>query len=264
MFEFTIQQVSWGMLKAIQHPLNSKFNNLLFPISHSLKMVFKSLTRKLLAFQQSDTKFFWILAALSLLIILGPFLPRVIFGQYLLRLLFTFLILSGIFAAKEERQIIRQVIAIGSIVLILDWIESLIQRDTSALFVIVLVLYSIFFIAIAVATLIEVLKSQRVTANIICGAIVVYLLIGLSAALLATLMDTVHLGSFLRQGEPLAREGLFHDLLYYSLVTLSTIGYGDITPNSPAAQSLSITLGLLGQIYLTVLVAMLVGKLLKE
>ncbi|MGK7926928.1 MAG: potassium channel family protein [Spirulina sp.] len=181
-----------------------------------------------------------------------------------MRLLFTFLILSGIFAAKEERQIIRQVIAIGSIVLILDWIESLIQRDTSALFVIVLVLYSIFFIAIAVATLIEVLKSQRVTANIICGAIVVYLLIGLSAALLATLMDTVHLGSFLRQGEPLAREGLFHDLLYYSLVTLSTIGYGDITPNSPAAQSLSITLGLLGQIYLTVLVAMLVGKLLKE
>ncbi|NET37796.1 MAG: two pore domain potassium channel family protein [Cyanothece sp. SIO1E1] len=112
--------------------------------------------------------------------------------------------------------------------------------------------------------MIEVAKSKRVTGNIICGAIAAYLLIGVSASLLATLIETVHPGAFLRGGELLSRDGVFDNLLYYSLVTLTTIGYGDITPNVAIAQSLSIALGLIGQIYLTVLVAMLVGKFLKD
>jgi voltage-gated potassium channel len=48
------------------------------------------------------------------------------------------------------------------------------------------------------------------------------------------------------------------------MVSLSTIGYGDITPAAPMARSLSLAIGLLGQIYLTVLVAMLVGKFLND
>jgi hypothetical protein len=89
-------------------------------------------------------------------------------------------------------------------------------------------------------------------------------MMGLSGAFLALFVETLIPGSFLLSGEILAREGLANTLIYYSLVSLSTIGYGDITPNVPIARSLSLAIGLTGQIYLTVLVAMLVGKFLKD
>jgi hypothetical protein len=50
-----------------------------------------------------------------------------------------------------------------------------------------------------------------------------------------------------------------HLYLYYSYTTLTTLGYGDITPTSPPAQSLSSLEAIVGQFYLTILVARLVG-----
>ncbi|WP_448562677.1 potassium channel family protein [Trichothermofontia sp.] len=60
------------------------------------------------------------------------------------------------------------------------------------------------------------------------------------------------------------QEEMFRALFYYSFVTLATIGYGDITPITPLARTLSITLGIAGQMYLTILVAMLVSKYLNS
>ena len=228
------------------------------------KRLIRIIGAKLLAFQHSDTKFVWILTTLSLLIILNPLLPDQGMGDYVVKILFTFIVLSGILAASDEHQVIRQLIAIGLITLVLDWIRSFIPQDQTALLVVVTAFYSLFFGIVTVATVIEVTKSKQVTSNTICGAIAAYLLIGLTASLFATLIETVHPGSFLRGGEVLDPDSRFGDLLYYSLVTLSTIGYGDITPHAPAAQSLSVTLGLSGQMYLTVLIAVLVGKFLKD
>jgi len=52
----------------------------------------------------------------------------------------------------------------------------------------------------------------------------------------------------------------FSDFMYYSYVTLSTLGYGDITPISPFARTLSFMQAVTGQLYLTIMVAGLVGK----
>lgn len=49
------------------------------------------------------------------------------------------------------------------------------------------------------------------------------------------------------------------EMIYYSFVTLTTLGYGDIVPVSPSARSLATLEALTGQLYLTVLVARLVG-----
>jgi hypothetical protein len=56
----------------------------------------------------------------------------------------------------------------------------------------------------------------------------------------------------------------FHDYLYFSFVTLTTLGYGDITPVSAFAKSLTIFIAITGQLYLTILIAMLVGKYLSS
>ncbi len=222
-----------------------------------------SIASRLLAFQQSETKFFYILAALFLLIIGNPILPNQGLGAYTVKLLLNFVILSGIVAANHEQQIIRQMMALGLLTLLLDWL-SLLGPQWPALAIIAFALYCLFVALITISIIIQIAQSQQVTGNVLCGAIAGYLLIGLTGTFLALLLELAHPGAFVAGGGAIDRTDLFNALMYYSLVTLSTIGYGDITPAVPAARSLSLLLGLSGQIYLTVLIALLVGKYLND
>jgi hypothetical protein len=228
------------------------------------KALVKSLASKLLNFQRSESKFVWILVAVFLLILFNPFLPNQGWGSYIFHLLLLFIIVSGILASSDERQIIHQITFIGLFVVALDWIAVLAQNYLPKLVLLVYALYAIVIGLITVAIILAIIKSPKVTANIICGAVAGYLLIGLSGAFIALFIETLSPGAFLIGGEVLNREGLADELIYYSMVSLSTIGYGDIIPADPMARSLSLAVGLVGQIYLTVLVAMLVGKFLKD
>jgi hypothetical protein len=229
-----------------------------------VKKLTRSVALKLLGFQRSESKFIWILLAIFSLILLNPLIPNQGIGVYIFNLLLSFIILSGILAASDERQIIKQLVLIGIVLIILDWIRSLAVREIPGMALVIYVLYIIFMVTVTIAIVIGVIQSQKVTINIICGAIAAYLLIGLSGSFIALFIETFHPGAFLSGGEILPRQGLSDTLLYYSMVSLSTIGYGDITPNLPIARSVSLAIGLLGQIYLTVLVAILVGKYLKN
>ena len=56
----------------------------------------------------------------------------------------------------------------------------------------------------------------------------------------------------------------FYGGLYFSFVTISTLGYGDISPLTPQGQAVAIFVAISGQLYLAILMAMLVGKFLKD
>jgi voltage-gated potassium channel len=228
------------------------------------KQLTRSITSQLLSFQRSESKFVWILIAVFSLIIFNPFIPAEGIGVYFFNLLLSFIVLSGILAASDERQIIKQLAFIGLFLIILDWIRSLASQEIPGMSLLIYALYGIFILTVTISIIIGVVRSPKVTANIICGAVAAYLLIGLSGGFIALCIETFKPGAFLSGGEVLPRQGLFGALLYYSMVSLSTIGYGDITPKLPIARSISLAIGLIGQIYLTVLVAMLVGKFLKD
>jgi len=53
------------------------------------------------------------------------------------------------------------------------------------------------------------------------------------------------------------------DLVYFSFETITTLGYGDITPNSPLAKNVAVFLSFAGQLYLTMIIALLMGKYLQ-
>jgi hypothetical protein len=53
------------------------------------------------------------------------------------------------------------------------------------------------------------------------------------------------------------------DLIYFSFDTITTLGYGDITPNSPLTKNVAVFLSFAGQIYLTMVIALLMGKYLR-
>jgi hypothetical protein len=115
-----------------------------------------------------------------------------------------------------------------------------------------------FFVLTAWQASRQVLFAGQVDSNSIVGAICVYLLLGLIWAMLYLLVRALDPGSFngLNDG---AWYDSFPDLLYFSFISLATMGYGDITPSLPLSRFLAYMEGIVGQLYLAILVASLVG-----
>jgi voltage-gated potassium channel len=111
-------------------------------------------------------------------------------------------------------------------------------------------------------------KSKRVTGTIIINSINGYLLIGILGGVALSMTQIVQELFFNIKISTIDFAGHaasgFHDYLYFSFVTLTTLGYGDITPVSSLAKSLTVIIAIAGQLYLTILVAMLVGKFLSR
>lgn len=126
------------------------------------------------------------------------------------------------------------------------------------------VLFAFFLLAV-VFSLGRVLQDEYVDLNRIAGAISVYMMLGLiwsSMYFFVFLLEPAAFGGLV---EPATSEidaltAISMDLVYYSYVTLSTLGYGDITPVGRIAQSLSYLEAICGVMYVAVLVAALVGS----
>jgi hypothetical protein len=115
----------------------------------------------------------------------------------------------------------------------------------------------LFFVFAVVNILSFVFKQHEVTLDVIYGAIVVYLLIAMMWALIFSLVESLQPGSFtLAQSQIQDSNSPFY---YYSFVTITTLGYGEITPVTDIARSFAFLEAVVGQIYLVVLVARLVG-----
>lgn len=122
---------------------------------------------------------------------------------------------------------------------------------------------ALFFSCLFIAILAHTLQTDKVTMNTIYGAVSVYLLIGLAWAFLFGLIEYFHPGTFYIPDELDAHttspQQQFNALSYYSFTTLTTLGFGDINAVLPIARTLSYLEAVLGQLYLTILMARLVG-----
>jgi len=125
-------------------------------------------------------------------------------------------------------------------------------------------IYIAFLTYTVIAILRHVLSEQAVTSNIVFASLCAYILLGYIWALTYVVIDYHVPGSFLMRGEPLTMHGvtISNDLayfIYYSFVTLATLGYGDIIPVTQVAQMVSAFEAIIGQLFLVVLVARMVG-----
>jgi hypothetical protein len=118
------------------------------------------------------------------------------------------------------------------------------------------VFLAIFFSISLVSLLSHIRRAKEVTPDLIMGAASTYFLLGLLWAFIFVFIETFSPGSFRLEGSPVDMES---QLIYYSFVTLTTVGYGDVTAVSMIARSYSVLEAVIGQLYLTVLVAGLVG-----
>ena len=109
----------------------------------------------------------------------------------------------------------------------------------------------------------HVVVGRQMDLNRIIGALCVYLLLGILLGQANMLIFRFIPDSF--NGIDVQLQALHgFDLIYYSFVTMTTLGYGDITPESPLARSVAYLGAIIGQFYIAVLVAMVVGQYLSQ
>jgi voltage-gated potassium channel len=201
------------------------------------------------------------------LILIIFFYPALSTHRVLIRdIIFTAIILTGAYSldfAKKTRTIL---IVSGAITIGLSWLNYLFVSDLVK--IVSFLSFFCFNLFITVFMIRHIASSQKVTPTIILNSINGYLLIGVLGAVLLSMAQLVQLIIFGSDSGAISFSGGtaagLHDYLYFSFVTLTTLGYGDVTPVSAFAKSLTIIIAVSGQLYLTILVAILVGKYLSN
>lgn len=202
--------------------------------------------------------FFYLLFSLLLLLLLIPFFEGSVVGNTVVDLAFSAVLLSAIYAVSERKQQFMIAIVLAIPMIVTRWANHFLKND---FLILAAEGFTILFLVFTVVLILSyVLRDEEVTANKIYGALSVYLLIGLIWALLFVMIEGMWPGSFLMgqaPGTPLLEK--LRQFTYYSFVTLTTLGYGDVTPLAAPARTLAYLEAVVGQIYLAVLIARLVG-----
>ena len=201
-------------------------------------------------------RFYYLFITLLLTIIIAPLISdfkilRIVFDIFL-SMIFVF----GCFAVSRSRYVPWIALFLSIPMLLSVWI-SYFGWDFPSLFLIGNVFGILYFGLIASVILVYIFTTKHVSDDIIIAALVVYLLLGILWGFSYEVIDFFQPGSF-RASEDLLGQG-GSGFMYYSFITLTTIGYGDITPVTGIARSFSQLEGIVGQSYMAVLVARLVG-----
>jgi hypothetical protein len=102
-----------------------------------------------------------------------------------------------------------------------------------------------------------IVRQPVIDRHTIGGVISLYLLIGLFYATVYAAIDAIDAAPFFST----VADADYSDFLYYSYVTVTTLGYGDLTTTLDFGRALSVTEALLGQVYLVTVVALVIGNL---
>ena len=209
-----------------------------------------------------QSKFTFLLVSLLVLFVIAPLFEGLAIALILLNIFTSVVLVSAVYAVSQKKGLF--VLAVILVIPVLAGRWSVYFVDNPFLDFMGMSFGVLFLAFTATNILAKVFEAKEVTADTISGAICVFLLIGLAWAFLYSVVEFLHPGSF-NIAQSLAHTSI-HSLhqqttlfIYYSFVTLTTLGYGDITPLTPPARSLAVVEAVIGQLYLVVLIARLVG-----
>ena len=211
-----------------------------------------------------------LLAALLLLAFMEPISQGEYVGQRTFNFILCLVMAAGAYAVSESKRMLMIALILGVPTVAATWAEILIRSfwpdfdDTAT--AVRLISQAVFLGFTAGLIMRSVLKGRRVTTDKLAGAAAVYLMLGIVWTQFYALAELVEPNSFKSSTEGFVLgfgdaevHKTFSLLMYYSFVTLTTLGYGDIVPVSNAARSLAWLEAMVGQIYVVVIIARLVG-----
>lgn len=216
----------------------------------------------LLTYLGTNPRLGWLFYALVSFFILYPLVPDEASGTPILDLIFSGMLVFCAYAVSHQRKVLIAAVILSILTLLFWWAGW--ALGSQPLVFAGLAAFAIFFCFILSVLLRNIMKSDKVSLDTIYGAMSAYLLVGVTWSFFFAMVEMSAPGAF--DFGPLAAQadqpGIHAELRffsYYSLVTLSTLGYGDITPLAPFARSLSALEAITGQLFIAVLIARMVG-----
>jgi len=225
--------------------------------------------------RESDSKrqpnFTYLLLGLLVTLLLGPICAELIdpdgayanlfknATNFIIQASFSLTLIIGIWSFIESRVwfsigVVLAIIAVGSTV-----IEA-VSADWNMDLVTMVAILAFCMLTVVIATL-NVIRSKRMDRNQLTAAICIYLLLGIILAILNMIVLKHIPGSF-KGISPDVQNGL--DMIYFTFVTMTTLGYGDISPVGPLARALAYMAAVAGQFYVALLVGMMVGQYIRQ
>jgi len=200
-------------------------------------------------------RFFILFVSLLALILVTPLVQG--FGgiKILWNIFLTGILLSGVHAVSEKKQnvFIASLLALP----MLGYLWSSYFGESNLYVEIVGSLCGVMFFAYMIVNiLVFIFRQDKVTRDLLAGAVVVYLLMAIMWTFIYRVIETAHPGSFTISATDIHERMRF---IYFSLVTITTLGYGDVVPKTSLASSLATLEAVVGQLYLVTTVAWLVG-----
>ena len=216
--------------------------------------MFKSLIKLL-----SDHSHITLIVSILLLIFFSPYYRDAPLSNYFNFIFLSFILISAILTLKKSSDMLKVVKRAGYLIVILTLITAI--TENSYLELVNRILFLLFFILVAINLLLGIIRSREVDADLIYSAVAVYVLFGFCGAVLAAVIMFFEPTAFSLNS---TYSGQFHQFLYFSFITITSTGYGDILPITPLARTHAMLLALFGQLYLTVIIGILIGKYLSN
>ena len=212
-------------------------------------------------FLKTQYRYGLLLAAQILLAAISPLFSSTVYAHSIVDLGITAVFAAAIFVVSSTKKHLIIGMVLMTPTLILIWGTKLYQNET--LEFISMVGSVFFFCYISWLILVDIFRTKMVTLDVIAAGISVYLFFGNIFGFIYAIIGRLDPNAF---NIPAATASYLGNNLsdissatYFSFVTLTTLGYGDITPINGVARSLAFLEAAMGQIYLTVLIASLVG-----
>ena len=190
------------------------------------------------------------------LMVVSPVCREFTHVKIVLDLAFTLVFISGIYAVSHKR-----ILVILQIIFAVPMLLYLWERIFPSLPDLALAgpLSAIIFSIIIIKGIFDrIISAKRISSDLIRGGLVIYLLLGFAWAMLYVVLFNFHPTAFNGIAD-IPQDEIMSVFLYFSFVTMSTLGYGDISPAIEITRSLAMLEAIAGQIYLVVVVAWLVG-----
>lgn len=210
--------------------------------------------RRLIRFGVLRHSMAWCLGALVALIVTSPFVQELQNFRSIEAVLVSVVLMTAVLAVGGRRKTFAVAVVLVVPTVVGRWVLHFRADDKSFAFYIACFLVFIGFVVFQFLRLI--LRTPRVTSEVLCAAVATYIMVGMLWASAYLIVARLNPASFsgLSPGQPFQGHAL-----YFSLITLTTIGYGDIVPVSSAARMLAMMEAIAGTMYVAVLISRLVA-----
>ena len=170
-----------------------------------------------------------------------------------------------IFAALAMDRARKKAFVVAVVAIVIEWVAYFL--DMPVILTLSQTVLFLYFILIVIGMIIQIATTKRVTPRVIVESITGYLLMGIVFSMIIMVVVRNAPGAYSLGGVAgsAGDQGWqLSESIYYGFITFTTLGYGDIVPLVPVSRSIAVLASVTGQIYLTVIIAMLVGKFLSS